>query len=172
MRGLSPIPAIPLFPLATHIADKIVGVMFRDELGRSANRYRDLVDLALYAGAVDINTADLHTALHARAAARAQPTPSRIEIPDSWQDNYQRVAARTTLPTELHHAHTSAEAVATWLNPVLSGDIDNNTTWDHHAGAWHDTSQPATRPGKVWVRPHMRSGRPVSDYFRRPLCRS
>ncbi|EUA17535.1 hypothetical protein I553_10593 [Mycobacterium xenopi 4042] len=77
----TPIPAIPLFPLASQIADKIIGVAFRDDQGRSANRYRDLVDLALYAGDVDVDADQLRDALRARAAARGQPLPTHLDVP-------------------------------------------------------------------------------------------
>ncbi|QNI09769.1 nucleotidyl transferase AbiEii/AbiGii toxin family protein (plasmid) [Mycobacterium kubicae] len=166
MRGLSPIPAVPLFPLASQVADKVVGVMFRDPRGRSANRYRDLVDLVLYAGAVDVAAGDLRRALVSRSQRRNQQPPNQIEVPDQWQNGYQRIAARTTLPTPLQDCDIAAEAVGAWLNPPLSGKVADDYLWDHRTSAWHDPTQPATRPGKVWVRAHMRNGAPVSDYFR------
>jgi hypothetical protein len=167
IRGLSPIPAVPLFPLASQIADKVVGVMFRDKQNRSANRYRDLADLALYAGDIDINAGELRHALRNRAQRREQPTPTHIEIPDSWQAGYRRIVRTTTLPDSLHNAKVAGEAVGAWLNPILSGNVDDEYVWDHTAGAWHDPAEPATRPGKIRVRPHMRSGAAVTDYFRR-----
>ncbi|GAB4911903.1 nucleotidyl transferase AbiEii/AbiGii toxin family protein [Mycobacterium timonense] len=167
IRGLSPIPAIPLFPLASQIADKIIGVAFRDDQGRSANRYRDLVDLALYAGDVDVDADQLRDALRARAAARGQPLPTHLDVPDAWETPYRRVASKTTLQPALHNATTAAEAVGAWLNPVLAGEIQAGCVWDHRSGVWRHTSEPVARPGRVWVRPHMRDGRPVTDYFRR-----
>ncbi|WP_112650106.1 nucleotidyl transferase AbiEii/AbiGii toxin family protein [Mycobacterium xenopi] len=163
----TPIPAIPLFPLASQIADKIIGVAFRDDQGRSANRYRDLVDLALYAGDVDVDADQLRDALRARAAARGQPLPTHLDVPDAWETPYRRVASKTTLQPALHNATTAAEAVGAWLNPVLAGEIQAGCVWDHRSGVWRHTSEPVARPGRVWVRPHMRDGRPVTDYFRR-----
>jgi hypothetical protein len=81
VKGLSPLPAVPLYPLASQLADKIIGVMYRDTTGRSTNRYRDLVDLTLYAGAVDINGDDLRTALDRRAQTRNQPPPTPSTYP-------------------------------------------------------------------------------------------
>lgn len=167
MRGLAPIPAVPLFPLASQVSDKIVGVMFRDDKGRSANRYRDLVDLVLYAGAVDIPAGDLRRAMQVRAQVRNQPVPTRIDVPNDWQRGYRRVADTTTLPAQARDSDAAGEVVGAWLNPVLAGDIDDAYVWDHAAGAWHDPAQPASRAGKVWVRPHMRSGTAITDYFRR-----
>lgn len=168
IRGLSAIPAVPLFPLPSQVADKIIGAVFRDQQGRSANRYRDLVDLVLYAGAVDISAGDLRQALLQRSQRRNQPPPQHIEIPDRWQAGYQRVAARTTLLQPLQDSTIAAEAIGAWLDPLLSGFVADDYLWDHRSGAWHDPSQPATKPGKVWVRAHMRNGIPVSDYFRNP----
>lgn len=167
VRGLAPLPAVPLFPLASQIADKIVGVMFRDDQDRSANRYRDLVDLVLYADAVDVDAAQLTAALTARAATRNQPTPQAITIPDGWAQGYASTADRTTLPTALRDVETAGEVVNAWLAPVLSGTISTGHIWDHHAAAWRPPEQAPQIPGQVWVRAHTRNGTPIGDYYRR-----
>lgn len=167
VRGMSPLPVVPLYPLASQLADKIVGVMFRDKIGRSANRYRDLVDLALYAGSVDFDATQLRQAISRRAGDRGQPVPERLEVPDGWEAGYTRIASKTTLPTELHDAETAADAVGAWLDPVLGGQLPDNHVWDHRAGAWRPGDQGEFRPDHVWVRPHTRAGQPVTDYYRR-----
>lgn len=167
MRGLPTLPSVPLFPLASQIADKVVGVMYRDDKNRSANRYRDLVDLALYAQSVDVSAAALRSALAARAATRDQPPPDRIEIPPGWEAGYARTAAPTSLPVPLRDAATAADVVNAWLQPVLSGSIAAEHIWDHSASAWRPPDHAPHRPGEVWVRPHTRDGRDIADYYRR-----
>ena len=167
VKGMSPLPAVPLYPLASQLADKIIGVMYRDTTGRSSNRYRDLVDLTLYAGAVDINGDDLRTALDRRAQTRNQPPPTTIDIPADWSTGYTRIATTTSLPEPLRHLDSAADTVSAWLNPLLSGELDTGYTWDHHAGAWRPPDRGPTVPGQVWVRPHTRDGRPITDHYRR-----
>lgn len=167
MRGLTPLPAVPLFPLESQLADKIASISFRDELGRNTNRYRDLVDLAILAGNVDVDADKLRTALQVRAASRKRPVPQSIQVPEDWALGYRKTAAVTNLPAGLLTVEAATEAVTAWLDPLLQGDVPEATVWDHHAGVWRSADDAPAKPGHVWVRPHTRDGRAVIDYYRR-----
>ncbi|MFN8073555.1 MAG: nucleotidyl transferase AbiEii/AbiGii toxin family protein [Mycobacterium sp.] len=167
MPGLRPPTPVPLFPLECQLADKIAGVTFRDVLGRSTGRYRDLVDLALYAGYVDINANKLRDALQQRVAGRDREVPLRIDVSPDWSAGYQKTAAATNLPEGLLTVEAATEAVSAWLDPLLQGEVPEDSVWDHKAGVWRAADDAPTKPGRVWVRPHTRDGRPVIDYYRR-----
>ncbi len=167
IRGFTPPPPIPLFPLESQLADKIASVSFRDELGRNTTRYRDLVDLAIFAGHVDIDADKLRTALRVRAVGRNRAVPQRIDVSPDWAAGYQKTAAATNLPEGLLTVQTATDAVAAWLDPLLQGEIPESSVWDHQAGVWRSADDAPTKPGHVWVRPHTRDGRAVIDYYRR-----
>jgi hypothetical protein len=169
MRGLTAPPPVPMYPLAAQIADKISSVCYRDEHGRSTGRYRDLVDLAIYAGYVDVDADKLRNALAQRGANRGRAVPERISIDEDWAAGYGKTAAVTNLPSGLLDITAATEAVAAWLDPLLRGDLPEASIWDHHSGAWRSADDAPSKPGRVWVRPHTRrdGGQPVVDYYRR-----
>lgn len=167
MPGLTPPAPVPLFPLESQLADKIASVSFRDPLGRSTGRYRDLVDLALYAGHVDIDADKLRNALQQRSAGRNRDVPQRIDVSPDWAAGYRKTAATTNLPEGLLTAEAASDAVSAWLDPLLQGEVPESSVWDHHAGVWRAADDAATKPGQVWVRPHTRDGRAIIDYYRR-----
>lgn len=169
MRGLTPPPPLPLYPLESQIADKIASVCYRDDLHRTNNRYRDLVDLAIYAGYVDVDADKLQHALQQRSINRGHAVPERISVDQGWATGYGKTAATTNLPSGLHNVETAAEAVAAWLDPLLQGELPPASLWDHHSGAWQAADDAPSRPGRVWVRPHTRrdGGQAVVDYYRR-----
>ena len=90
-----------------------------------------------------------------------------IDIPPNWSNGYTRIATTTSLPEPLRHLDNAADTVSAWLNPLLSGELNTGYTWDHHAGAWRPPDRGPTVPGQVWVRPHTRDGRPITDHYRR-----
>lgn len=173
MRGFTPPPPLPLFPLESQLADKIASVSFRDEFGRNTSRYRDLVDLAIFAGHVDVDADKLRAALARRAAGRNRAVPQRIDVSPDWAEGYRKTAATTNLPEGLLTVEAATDAVSAWLDPVLHGEVPEASVWDHHAGVWRSADDAPTKPGHVWVRPHTRDGYAVIDYYRRrPQSRS
>jgi hypothetical protein len=167
VRGLSAPAAVPLFPLESQLADKIASVSFRDQKGRSTHRYRDLVDLAIYAGHVDVDADKLRQALHRRATARNRPVPNGIHVSEGWADGYRSTASVTNLPAGLHTVEAATDAVVAWLDPLLQGEVPEDSIWDHLGGVWRSRDDAATKPGHVWVRPHTRDGHQVIEYYRR-----
>jgi hypothetical protein len=169
MRGLAAPPPLPLYPLEAQIADKITSVCYRDDLGRSTGRYRDLVDLAIYAGYVDVEADKLRRALRKRSTSRGWAVPKRITVDQTWAGGYSKTAAKSNLPSGLLNIEAAAEAVSAWLDPLLQGDLPRASIWDHHRGAWRAAGDPPSKPGRVWVRPHTRrdGDQAVSDYYRR-----
>jgi hypothetical protein len=167
IRGLTRPPAVPLFPLESQLADKIASVSYRDDLGRNTGRYRDLVDLAIYAGHVDVDADKLRQALRRRAESRGRDVPRSVHVAANWATGYNKTAAATNLPTGLLTVETATDTVAAWLDPLLQDDVPAAAVWDHHGGVWRSATDAPTKPGHVWVRPHTRDGQPIIDHYRR-----
>lgn len=174
IRGLPALPQIPLYPLESQIADKILSVTYRDQHHRTSNRYRDLVDLAIYAGYTDVDADKLRNAVQRRAERRGQNVPTRFEVSPDWAEGYGKIAAVSNLPQGLLGVETAAEVVAAWLDPLLAEEVPGESFWDHQAGVWRSSEHSPSKPGQVWVRPHTRleGDVPVIEHYRRQRRRS
>ncbi|MEM6961061.1 MAG: nucleotidyl transferase AbiEii/AbiGii toxin family protein [Myxococcota bacterium] len=129
--GISP-PTLKLYPLASHIAEKLHAyTMPRD---RPNSRVKDLPDIALLAGAGDIDPAKLREALKQtfqRRDTHELPTSLPKPSPD-WERPYAAMAERDSLPwTTLAEV---SEAASAFLDQILGGETVG--TWDAESWSW------------------------------------
>lgn len=128
--GCPPI-ALPLYPLATTVAEKLHAYTL-PRLNENM-RVRDLVDLMLLLDAYEFDAQELHRACAATFEARGTHAwpPSFQPPPSSWDRPYQRLWEETGIhPRTPEEAH---EALVAFLGPVLRG---TSARWDPDSHTW------------------------------------
>lgn len=133
-----PWPAARVFPIEDHTAEKICAMYERHQSrGNPSTRYKDLVDLALFALKAPMSGKETHEILHDEIARRRErgmvlDLPGRFEVPDprSWTGGYRKVAQGVgELPDEfrtVEGVHVLADA---FITPLLQAEPP--------AGRWH-----------------------------------
>jgi hypothetical protein len=125
---------IRLYPIVSHIAEKLHAYTFTYQGGRPSSRVKDLPDLALLATTTTIATAELQRAFTTTFEhRRTHPLPSAVPRPAAdWQRPYAKLAEESGLPwPDLDAAYT---AVAAFLDPVLGArDV---TRWEPATWTW------------------------------------
>ena len=137
------------YPLVDHIADKVHGLLETHArasgLSEPSTRYRDLVDLAVFAHTASIDARELESALVSEAARRGIVLPRRVTVPTSgaWSQGYARIAR--DLPSLPERDLKAALAtVGRFIDPVLDGRAQGH--WDHAKLQW-DASETTERAG-------------------------
>lgn len=123
--------ALPVYPVASHIAEKLHAYTLPRT--RPNSRVRDLPDLALLGQVGQIRGDHLRAALEATFDHRqSHALPGRVPgPPDAWKAPYARLATRDGLPwIDLDHLHVD---VATFLDPVLAG---GSGVWSPGSWSW------------------------------------
>lgn len=113
-----PPPEVLVYPLVTHIAEKLHAYTFP----RTDNtRVKDLPDLALLGTTSAIAVEELREAIRRIFDARmTHPAPPTFpEAPDTWVESYAAMATTYALPWSTLSAVTSAARA--FLQPVLDG---------------------------------------------------
>lgn len=132
IAGLPSVPYL-VYPLVDHIADKHAA-MLDDYGGHPSSRYRDLVDLAIIAGAEPVSAAALSHALHSEYAHRRIQTPTVVTLPsDAWLPGYEQ-AAKSVANLPQRTAEEALELVGKLLNPILAGRTTG--TWNPSEARW------------------------------------
>lgn len=139
LDGITPTPAIALYPIADQLADKIAATYFRYGPRRSpSTRFHDLVDLLFIVTHCAIPAADTHAALTSEFRRRQMPALTAISVPgDRWHDGYRRTARLAGLPSEYTDLDHALATVGACLNPLLDSTRTTGT-WCPDAGAWLD----------------------------------
>ncbi|WP_072814633.1 nucleotidyl transferase AbiEii/AbiGii toxin family protein [Rhodococcus zopfii] len=139
LDGITPTPAIALYPIANQVADKISAMFYRYGPRRSpSTRFHDLVDLLFIVTRCTIPAADTHTALASEFRRRQMPAVAAISVPgDRWHDGYRRTARLAGLAAECADLDTALAIVGTCLNPLLTGTRTTGT-WSPETATWHD----------------------------------
>lgn len=126
--------AIRLYPVVSHIAEKLHAYTFTYQGGRPSSRVKDLPDLALLAASTTIAGAELQRAIATTFAHRGtHDVPAAVPRPAAaWQRPYAKLAAEAGWRwAELDAAFA---AVAAFLDPVLGAHAV--TRWDPATWAW------------------------------------
>jgi hypothetical protein len=113
-----PPPSIPLYPVDTHIAEKLHAYTL--PRGQGNTRIKDLPDLALLSTVRDIDGDQLRRAITTTFAFRKthQPPTMLPAPPPEWEAAYERMATNDELPWKTLGA--VAEAASGFLDPLLS----------------------------------------------------
>jgi len=130
--GIAP-PAIRLYPVVSHIAEKLHALTMPRP--RPNSRVRDLPDIALLATTGPIEGSLLRLAIDRTFAFRStHPVPVLIsEPPGFWSTPYAAMAVADELPWKT--LGEVAAAVVTFLEPVLGTAIPG--TWEPSEWRWN-----------------------------------
>ena len=125
-----------VYPLVDHVADKIAATF--SHYGRSlapSTRYKDLVDLVVFATNVTVSADAQRAALKSEAERRAIDLPLRFDVPDRqlWEPGYAAEARRSLLAAgrSLDEALT---IVRPFIDPLLDGSAKGS--WDTTSCRW------------------------------------
>jgi hypothetical protein len=143
---LVPVPQLGLpqttyrvYPVPDHIADKICALLEthprRDGALQSSTRYRDLVDLVVFAHTCRVDATEALDALRSESLRRPLRLPQAFPKPadPGWPAGYARAArdARGLAETDLNAA---TETVRRFVNPML--DRSAAGVWSPKSLAW------------------------------------
>jgi hypothetical protein len=130
---------VPTIPLPQHLAEKVQAYTRRyGALQRPSTRVKALVDLVLMAETSPFIAGEIRRSIHYTFTARsAQAVPSAFpEPPPDWPARYARLARGLSITTDSREAH---RIVAAFLDPVLSGTIENDAHWNPSSQQWSVT---------------------------------
>jgi hypothetical protein len=129
--GIAP-PQLRLYPVVTHVAEKLHA--YTMPRSRVNSRVKDLPDLALLATTQAIDATHLRTALKQTFSFRkAHSLPMSVPAPPpAWESPYAAMAREDQLAWATLGDVT--EAVQSFLDPLLEGDLD--ATWNPTTWAW------------------------------------
>ena len=127
----APDVAVPLYPLATHLAEKLHAYTL--PRARPNGRLKDLVDVALIASELVVDGGTLRTAIDTTFSfRRSHALPFTLPLPPAeWTARYARDRDEQGLAwPSIDEVHAEA---ARFLEPVLRGP---SGAWDPAARAW------------------------------------
>lgn len=135
-----PPPTLRLYPIATHIAEKLHAYTLPREKPNS--RVKDLPDLALLATTGPLNAETLRTAIDQTFSHRAtHVVPHAVpEPPATWDPIYREIAKKNDLPWA--NVDEVYRAVTDLLDPVLRDDDIKD--WAPDRWRWEPTAGAAT----------------------------
>jgi Nucleotidyl transferase AbiEii toxin, Type IV TA system len=180
---IRPLPSNPyrLYPLADQVAEKVCATMNPNYPGGlPSSRVKDLVDLVIIARTQTVDLRELQLAIATqRIRSRIAPFEQLI-VPEGWRTRYRALAASTPAAAELADIDEALHLVNKLVEPALeSTRIDDQLTW-HPGRGWLQRDAAAESPlsgaarpeeaheGEIWVRPHIRDGKPVRGHWRSP----
>ncbi|WP_228688253.1 nucleotidyl transferase AbiEii/AbiGii toxin family protein [Amycolatopsis keratiniphila] len=124
----APWPEARMFPIEDHVAEKICAMYERHQVGgHPSTRYKDLVDLALFALNSPMPGKETHEILHDEIARRrgrgmVVVPPTRFEAPDprSWKGGYRKAAQGVrALPAEFRTLEGVRDLADAFITPLL-----------------------------------------------------
>lgn len=132
--GFEPV-RVPTITIQQHIAEKLHAYTHVYAGDRQSTRVKDLVDLVLIRMLAEVHAGELRLALERTFQKRGRHTiPRQLPSPPPmWELRYPPMADAVGLSPNIRDGY---EAAADFLNPVLSGSVTNETTWDPRHQAW------------------------------------
>jgi hypothetical protein len=127
------------YPVIDHIADKVCALLEVHQRSAgppiASTRYRDLLDLVVFAHTATIEAQSLATALHREALRRRLALPDRLTRPggSQWRAGYLRVA-REAPRLEERDLEAALATAGRLIDPVLMGETAGQ--WDPGVLAW------------------------------------
>ncbi|GEA87422.1 nucleotidyl transferase AbiEii/AbiGii toxin family protein [Cellulomonas cellasea] len=122
VRGIEA-PALRLYPVVDHIADKLCATMgtYGARGAASSSRPRDLVDLVVFARSQDVDGSALITAIHGEWTHRGLPGAPVFEPPADWERRYPPEARNAPVVAGFTTFADAAALVGGFLAPALDG---------------------------------------------------
>ncbi|MFE9968553.1 nucleotidyl transferase AbiEii/AbiGii toxin family protein [Streptomyces sp. NPDC005525] len=131
-------PAVRLYPLVDHLADKICAI-YEWRTTSPSSRFRDLADILLISQNETIDAAEAHRALHTEAAIRRTHTtielrlPHQFEMPhESWPSGYAKAATDVAGLNGCETWDAALPGARAFVSPLLGPAF---------TGAWNPSSR-------------------------------
>ncbi len=126
---------VPAIPLEQHMAEKLHAYTRTYGDQRRSSRAKDLIDLVLVQDALPLSAGRLRLALTQTFANRAtHPLPRKTPTaPTDWGDSFATIASEVGLNPD---SAAGYRAVATLLDPILAGDVDDERVWNPVSKRW------------------------------------
>ena len=126
---------VPALPLEQHIAEKIHAYTRKYGEETQSSRVKDLIDLVMISSLFGLKSGRLRKALSTTFNMRAtHELPNALPAPPvSWNVAYRRMANEIGLDQQLEEGYKQARA---FLDPILSGTVANDSTWDPALHTW------------------------------------
>jgi hypothetical protein len=127
------------YPVVDHIADKVCALLEVHERSGgppiASTRYRDLLDLVVFAHTATVDAQLLATALQTEARRRGLALPDRLTRPSGsqWRAGYMRVA-RETPRLEERDLDAALVTAGRFIDPLLLGGVAGR--WDREGLTW------------------------------------
>ena len=131
--GIEP-PAVRLYPVVDHMADKIAATHTLFGSTRRSTRVRDMADLVLFATHKFVDGADLHRAIATEWAYREFEGDPQFDPPEEWRPAYATMV-RDLDVINYKTFDTARDLLARFLDPALSGEADGYR-WNPLALNW------------------------------------
>lgn len=158
LEGLESVP-VRLYPVADHIADKVVATegRYRD-LGESS-RIHDLVDLVILGRTQTVDGAALERAIAGERIHQGQPALEHFTPPAAWESSFSEWSRRSPITAGLSFAE-AAEYVQQLVEPALRGETAG-CSWDPSTGTFRPSAEVKPRPQPEPTHSPDEDGRPV-----------
>lgn len=128
-----------VYPVEESVTDKVCATMATYRSGRRSSRVRDLVDLAIYLTAEEMDGTYLERCLSRELRMGHMGKPRSFSVPESWKTSfaatYQRLARDSMLPTGLWEVERAEALVASCVDAALDGETLGKT-WDPASCRW------------------------------------
>lgn len=147
MPDLSPPPALRVYPVHRHLADKLAAMFdsYGSDGASPSTRPHDLADIVILSRSSTVDASKLLAAVRQQESERnvSVPTPLRLPAPE-WVATYPKRVEETTLPAHLHNVDNALAAADRLVSPVLTGQIVN-AQWNPRQQQWvHQGTAPRT----------------------------
>lgn len=135
LAGIDP-PAVRVYPVVDHIADKLAAVQsVYGTARRPSSRVRDLVDLVVLANTQDVDGGALTGAISAEWVHRELPGHPDFTPPDDWRARYSAIARRVPACRDVTTFVAATELVQRFLAPAIE-QTATGLRWEHTTRTW------------------------------------
>lgn len=144
LPGLESVP-VRLYPVADHIADKVIATESTFGLHPSS-RVRDLVDLVILGRTQTVKADDLQRAIAGERIHQGMPMRTAFTPPADWTRTFAEAANKSAVTQGLSLEAATAY-VRNLVEPAMNAEADlTGRTWDPTAGAYLPSEHVTTRP--------------------------
>lgn len=116
-----------VYPVENALADKLCALLEKHD-GRPSSRVKDLVDIAVYAGACVIDGNKLQKVIHREASVRHLAVPESFQVPEEWgrsqEKQYEKMWLQTGLPESLKTIRGAVTLSEALFNPAVKMQLE------------------------------------------------
>lgn len=158
LGGLESVP-VRLYPVADHIADKVVATEGRYRDLEESSRIHDLVDLVILGRTQTVDGAALERAIAGERIHQSQPALDHFTPPPRWGSSFSEWSHRSPITTGMSFAEAT-EYVRQLVEPTLRGEAAG-LSWDPSTSSFRPSADVEPRPQPEPTHSPEDDGKPV-----------